>query len=318
MPIGEFTCIVCSSKDDFTLVHDKVKGDDAGKYKAVQCHQCGHIQLNPAEYSLDYYNEDGQVNAVVRNYGTPMAVLVEHSWIEARRRVQRFHDRGISLSADHGPMSVLDVGGGYGFFAAELMRSHPHIDVKVVEPSQARVELGQKYLRDRGPDIPMPDFLVELIDEDFVERHRGRYDIVTMWHVLEHIKDPVGFLRLVNQLVKPGTGIVCIEVPNAQDELMTLSTGFKDRWFMTEHLSYFTPALLENVTRRAGHHGPVNVYGYQRYGLFNYFHWIHFNKPQGANPDLFEGTDRWWLEASWRAAREAARTSDALLMVTRH
>lgn len=41
---------------------------------------------------------------------------------------------------------------------------------------------------------------------------------------------------------------------------------------------------------------------------------FHGNKSQGANPDLFEGNDRWWLEASWRATREAAMTSDALFM----
>lgn len=58
----------------------------------------------------------------------------------------------------------------------------------------------------------------------------------------------------------------------------------------------------------------VFIRGYQRYGIFNYFHWIHFKKPQGANPDLFEGQDRWWLEASWRASREESMTSDALFM----
>ena len=56
--------------------------------------------------------------------------------------------------------------------------------------------------------------------------------------------------------------------------------------------------------------------GYQRYGIFNYFHWIQFNAPQGAKPDLFE-RDRWWLETTWRTAREAARTSDALLLIVR-
>jgi 2-polyprenyl-3-methyl-5-hydroxy-6-metoxy-1,4-benzoquinol methylase len=311
-----FRCIICADDGIPALVHDAIKGDKHKVLKVVRCAVCGHCQLNPPSFSIDHYKEDGQVNFVVHDYGTPIEKIVAHSWIEAARRVKRFAERGISLerrSTDR-PLRVLDIGGGYGFFASELKRQFPNIEVQVMEPSRKRAELGREYLTARGQVHPVPDFLVEQLGEEFVEQYSGSYDLVTMWHVLEHVINPVEFLNWAIQLVGPAGGVVCVEVPNLEDELMLLSTAFHDRNYMIEHISYFSRHTLETVARRVAPTCTMTISGYQRYGIFNYFHWIHFNRPQGANPDLFEGQDRWWLEASWRAAREHALTSDALFM----
>lgn len=311
-----FCCIICADSSLPTEVIDHIKGDVTGDLTAVRCRCCGHIQLDPPKYSLDFYEANGQVNNVLQMYGTPTNVLVEHSWIEARRRVQRFAHHGIALTRGDQPLRVLDIGGGYGFFAAELMRAVPGIEVVVVEPSAARVALGKAYLAEARACTSVPEFLTEIVDEAFAAQYASKFDIVTLWHVLEHLTDPVGLLRHAARLIRED-GVVCVEVPNVDDELQMLSPSFRERSFMVEHISYFSHHTLENAARRAGAFGHVSVHGYQRYGIFNYFHWIHFNKPQGANPDLFDGTDRWWLEASWRAARESALTSDALLMIAR-
>lgn len=311
-----FRCVLCESQVQPDAVQDRVKGDQHGVLKVVRCAVCGHFQLNPPTYSIDHYKEDGQVSFVVHDYGTPIEKIVEHSWIEAARRVKRFAERSISLQrkSQDRPLRVLDIGGGYGFFASELKRQFPDVEVQVMEPSLKRAELGRDYLKARGQAHPLPGLVVEPLGEQFVAQHRGSYDIVTMWHVLEHVSNPVEFLKWATRLVAPAGGVVCVEVPNVQDELMQLSTAFRDRNYMIEHISYFSRHTLETVARRAAPEGKVAIGGYQRYGIFNYFHWIHFNKPQGANPDLFEGQDRWWLEASWRATREQAMTSDALFM----
>lgn len=312
----KFCCVVCANQAAPTLVHDHVKGDQHNMLQVVRCTVCGHCQLNPPNYSIDHYKEDGQVNFVVHDYGTPLEKVVEHSWIEATRRVNRFAERGIALDRQSTgrPLRVLDIGGGYGFFASELKRQYPSIDVQVMEPSGKRAEMGREYMATQGDARPVPEFVVEPLGEEFVALHRGSYDIVTLWHVLEHVSNPVEFLTWATELVSPVDGVVCVEVPNVHDELMQLSPAFRDRNYMMEHISYFSRHTLETVARQAAPESTVAVRGYQRYGIFNYFHWIHFNKPQGANPDMFQGQDRWWLEASWRAAREEAMTSDALFM----
>jgi hypothetical protein len=144
-------------------------------------------------------------------------------------------------------------------------------------------------------------------------KNEGKYDIVTLWHVLETcFPIPSELLSNAVKIANKNHGIVCIEVPNADDELMKLSTAFKDRNYMIEHISYFDKKTLERLSYQVAPNSKCNVYGYQRYGIFNYFNWIHANAPLGSNPDLLEGEGRWWLEKTWKTARESMLSSDTL------
>jgi 2-polyprenyl-3-methyl-5-hydroxy-6-metoxy-1,4-benzoquinol methylase len=313
-----FSCIICATDRQPSLVQAEVKGDTRKMLRVVKCPNCGHIQLEPPTYSLSHYQQDKQVGFVIHDYGTPIEKIVEHSRIEARRRHERLGERGVKLDTNksdgvENPVRVLDIGGGYGFFGSELLRRNPAFAVDVLEPSDNRVQAGKDYiLQDKS--YPLPNFIVSQLDKEFEAANRSRYNLVTMWHVLEHVPDPIEFLKMAFNLLAP-QGSLCIEVPNSNDELSKLSTAFRERAFMIEHISYFSPSTLESTIERALPGAKKEITGYQRYGIFNYFHWIHFNKPQGASPDLFEGIDRWWLEASWRSSREQMLTSDALYAV---
>lgn len=98
-PTIAFHCVICADEGIPTLVQEAVKGDQHNMLKVVRCTACGHYQLNPPNYSIDHYKEDGQVNFVVHDYGTPIEKIVEHSWIEAARRVKRFTERASRWSA---------------------------------------------------------------------------------------------------------------------------------------------------------------------------------------------------------------------------
>ncbi|MCF6304626.1 MAG: class I SAM-dependent methyltransferase [Rhodobacteraceae bacterium] len=312
----EFSCVLCNSGTVGVTTSDFVKGDKSGTLAVVECGTCGHCQLNPPFYSSDFYEKDGQVNNVIENYGTAFETIVNHSWVEARRRFDRFADQGIDLPAgETSGFTAIDVGGGYGFFGNILANKLPNAEVLVLDPSKSRIEKGRELMADL-PAVANLDLAADFLDDAYAEQHRAQFDLVTMWHVLEHLDDPVGLLRNAFKLLRKG-GTLCVEVPNRNDELMALSPAFRDRWFMVEHISYFTPALLEKTAWMAAPDASIKVTGYQRYGIFNYFHWVHFNKPQGENPDLFEGKDRLWIETTWRAAREAACTSDALFMTVK-
>lgn len=313
-----FRCIICGALGVPREVSATVKGDRNGALHVVECPACLQVQVDPPEYSLDFYNEDGQVNFVVHNYGTPIEKIFDHSAVEAARRVERFGAYGLDLAAiTDRPLRVLDIGGGYGFFGAAMLKAFPDLDLTVMEPSATRSEMGLSFLAKQPDAGAMPKFEVAMLDEDYAAANAGQFDIVTLWHVLEHVSDPVALLALANKLLRPGTGSLWIEVPNLNDELNGLSPAYKARNFMVEHISYFSPHTLGAIARRALPEASIEIRGYQRYGIFNYFHWIHFNAPQGADPDMFRGTDRWWLEATWRANREQMLTSDALVAIIR-
>jgi len=80
------------------------------------------------------------------------------------------------------------------------------------------------------------------------ELPRASFDVVAMHHVLEHVEDPVGFLRSVRDLLVPG-GIVHIAVPNVG----CWEAQFAG-WncYVPYHLIHFDRETLARAAREAG------------------------------------------------------------------
>jgi 2-polyprenyl-3-methyl-5-hydroxy-6-metoxy-1,4-benzoquinol methylase len=91
--------------------------------------------------------------------------------------------------------SLLDIGCGRGAFLS-----------KVRSPHKTGIELNKSaaaFARARGIAVA----------ESLVQDHEGAYDYVTAFQVLEHIADPMPFLRSCLAVLKPG-GSLIIAVPN--------------------------------------------------------------------------------------------------------
>lgn len=77
------------------------------------------------------------------------------------------------------------------------------------------------------------------------------FDVVTCWHVLEHLKNPDKTLREIYRITKAG-GVAIIAVPN----ISSLQAGlFGEKWFhldLPRHYYHFSPATLGNLLEAAG------------------------------------------------------------------
>ncbi|MEQ8228933.1 MAG: class I SAM-dependent methyltransferase [Rhodospirillales bacterium] len=108
----------------------------------------------------------------------------------------------------------------------------------------------------------------------------GHFDLIVMFHVLEHLPDPVGYLSYLRGLLSPG-GHIVVEVPNANDALISLYNieAFRRFYYSIAHLTYFNPTSLDHCARAAGLTGKVT--GVQRYDLSNHLHWAQHGRPGG-------------------------------------
>jgi SAM-dependent methyltransferase len=91
-----------------------------------------------------------------------------------------------------------------------------------------------------------------------------RFDVITMYHVLEHIPDPVNALRAVKRLARPGA-LIALEVPNVGG-LEARLRGSKWHYYKVDHINYFRPIDLNRLAARCG----LRVVACRGYQHFSY------------------------------------------------
>jgi len=110
-----------------------------------------------------------------------------------------------------------------------------------------------------------------------------KFDIITMFHVLEHIPYQIKTLKLLKSKLK-NKGKIIIEVPHAEDFLILQEElkEFKNFIFWSEHLILHTYKSLKSILLKAGFKS-VNIQYYQRYNFSNHLGWFLKRKPGGHN-----------------------------------
>lgn len=86
---------------------------------------------------------------------------------------------------------------------------------------------------------------------DVLQDREGSFDLITMWHVLEHLHNPAEDLRRVRRLLAGG-GTLLIEVPNSDSVTAKLFRADWFQWDLPRHLSHFTPISLRRMLEEAG------------------------------------------------------------------
>lgn len=110
---------------------------------------------------------------------------------------------------------------------------------------------------------------------------RGGYDIITMFHVLEHIPDPKSILSELSEMLADG-GQIIVEVPNADDVLLILynNSPFSHFTYWSCHLFLYTAKTLQMLFDQMSL--KVNyIKQIQRYPLSNHLYWLANGKPGG-------------------------------------
>ncbi|MCA9662108.1 MAG: class I SAM-dependent methyltransferase [Myxococcales bacterium] len=92
---------------------------------------------------------------------------------------------------------------------------------------------------------------IHQVDIEGAETLDRRFDLITLTHVLEHLRRPVAALEWIRRHLAPG-GILVVEVPNFDDAARPL-WGLSYRPLeLGDHLSFFDRATLQQALDRAG------------------------------------------------------------------
>lgn len=218
---------------------------------AVFCPCCG--QANPQRSFLTKIPVGGEVCT----FRVTTCPECDHSWLATsstqHKKIEEIYDHDYSghrvdpvferkcleaLKEDIAPLvpppaSLLDVGCGNGSFvlaAQEMGYSALGIDI-----ARAGVEIAVR----RGANARCIDF----------ETHEFgiKFDIISMWDVVEHLHDPIIFFRRAHKLLKPG-GVLVIKTPSIGKACLQI----------VRHLDGTAPALL---------HAPNHVQYWTRHSM---------------------------------------------------
>lgn len=150
---------------------------------------------------------------------------------------------------------ILDFGCGWGGFLKQIT------EAKLLTGIELREECIN-YIKKKIKKIEVTNNINNL---------NNKYDIITLFHVLEHIPYQIETLKKIKkQLSKNGK--IIIEVPSAQDFLLSLSE-FKKFTFWSEHLILHTEKSLKTILKKSGYR-KIQIKYYQRYNFSNHLGWF--------------------------------------------
>lgn len=288
-------CCLCGC-NDFSLISDRLR-DGSTTRQVHQCTGCRHVQLLPrptVEEDKAFYDTNSQDRAI--------RLRIDVGWerrtfeMDTRRRADFVQSLARPAS------TILDVGAGYGFFLAEMDRRG--FKVEGIEVSEERRKLANKV-------TTASLYPINLAAEKGDEVQPS--DTVTLFHVLEHVDDPIEFAAKLRDLVKPGGCLVC-EVPNVDELLIEVCPEYREFYWIRAHLNYFSVATLERVLSEAGF-GNVEVRHVQRYGVENLCNWLRTGQPQLNAPRFQIDPAYRWLEDAYRNRLSDVGQSDTLIAI---
>ena len=152
------------------------------------------------------------LSLIVRNYTTKQKVKLINSFSTTNK-------------------SVLDIGSGTGDFLLACKQNGWSIDG--VEPNnRANKETRSKT----GTEI----------SKDISELDNKQYDVITMWHVLEHVPNLNEYLLVLKKILKPD-GVLVVAVPNHKSYDATYYKEFWAAYDVPRHLWHFSRLSIDKL-----------------------------------------------------------------------
>ena len=212
-------CLLCGGRSQEFVTRKR-------DYEYYRCLSCGLVRLDPmpTKEQLDrYYSQT--YNQYRFSFDDPLSEPLRRK-PRYLRIVERFRPRG----------RILDIGCAYGHFL-ESARLHGW-RVEGVEPLNDARSVARSRFR-------------LTVHETIDDAPAGVFDVVTLWHVIEHLPDPQGMLRSARTRLMDG-GVLAMVTPN-MESLAARITGASWGWLSPpDHVMLYSPSTLTMLVKQAG------------------------------------------------------------------
>ena len=227
-------CPLCGSDGSNTLFYavDRL-GLAPGSFRLAECAECGLAFLSPRpdESELGGYYP--------RTYWGGRQSGIKELLRAFEERSKEAYKLKAVRQAGLGPCRIIDIGCGRGEFLA-LLRGRG-FEVFGLEPG---LEAARRGRDEYGIGITHGTLGGVRLPESF-------YGAATLWHVLEHLPDPLSALEEIRAALVPG-GRLLVAVP---DFGSWQAARFRQDWFGVDaprHLTHFTRETLRKMLEKAG------------------------------------------------------------------
>lgn len=226
-------CLICNSENLTPFIKAQDYTVSKEWFQIVRCQICGfkftNPRPNPDEIGAYYESEE-----YISHSNTQKGLInVLYHWVrrytlsaKARLIQQRMPNKN----------NLLDIGCGSGAFLAFMAKEG--WNCTGIEPSEkARAYAKQNY----GLAVYEPLRFFELPAQN--------YEVITMWHVLEHVHLLNEYIVQLKKLLKPG-GLLLIAVPNSQAAEAEHYGAAWAAYDVPRHLYHFAPSDMENLLQK--------------------------------------------------------------------
>jgi 2-polyprenyl-3-methyl-5-hydroxy-6-metoxy-1,4-benzoquinol methylase len=224
-------CPVCNKEEfkNFLVVTDNSVSKES--FVIVECENCSFKFTNPRPDAISigsYYESEEYIS-----HSNIKTGIINRAYHVVRSITTK---QKVELINRYAPAkgSILDYGCGTGVFIKACKKDG--WEIRGVEPSEKAREIA---ISETG----------ELIASDLSEIQGEKFEIITLWHVLEHIHD---LNETMNELVEmlSDEGTLIIAVPNADSHDAEL---YKENWAaydVPRHLYHFTQPTMKRLLKK--------------------------------------------------------------------
>jgi len=163
--------------------------------------------------------------------------------------------RKLRLPAD--PRSVLDIGGGHGWYSAQLCRRYPHLTATVLDlPGSAAI--GREIIAAAG----LSDRVRHRDGDATVDDLGSGHDAVLCFNLVHHLKPDqiAGLLKRIHGALAPGGTLAVMDAFAEPDRRKSAAANFLGLFvYLSSGSSVHTPAQLREWLREAGFGAPRKI-----------------------------------------------------------